>query len=181
MCEMMKPDEVKPWQIYRHKECMVFECEGGIGMCVIYPDEESAVSDFKRQVRQRKAQGWTESERSLSRRIFLSEGDGCSNYWIIWLDDNKVAIRYGKVPAKPRRWCHRGEPTRVKEFQNRPEALQSYAELIATKIVEGYVEAPARKGPYAKYGRRLAKKMKAKLGLSEGLARIDVPIDTGSA
>ncbi len=89
--------------------------------------------DFEQAVAEKIADGFTETERSLSRRIFVSS----EQFWIVWLDGDAIGTQVGGLRVK---WRESVGQTRVKEFRDRDRAVAAYHKAIADKLADGYHE-----------------------------------------
>ncbi|MCE9564062.1 MAG: hypothetical protein K8U57_18620 [Planctomycetes bacterium] len=94
-------------------------------------------ADFERATAAKMSEGFTETERSLTRRIFVNE----SQFWIVWLDGVTIGTQVGGLRVK---WKESVGQTRVKEFRERDRAVAAYHRVIAAKQAEGYREESSR-------------------------------------
>src|SRR5258708_7483598 len=62
-------------------------------------DFAGATKYFNELVGAKEKAGWTETDRSLSRRVFFHGENKLGNkFWLIWLDRNTISVQWGKVP-----------------------------------------------------------------------------------
>ncbi|MDB5313918.1 MAG: hypothetical protein JWO38_8120 [Gemmataceae bacterium] len=112
---------------------------------------------FEEAVAAKIAEGFAETERSLTRRIFTA----ADRYWIVALDGDTVRTLVGPIRLD---WRESSGHARDKEFRDRDRAVAAYYKAIADKQMEGYGERYARpvvladapKGP-KKPGKRKAR------------------------
>ncbi len=95
------------------------------------------MADFEQAVSEKLTEGFAETERSLTRRVFVS----ADQFWIVWLDGDTLGTQFGGVGVN---WRASVGQTRVKEFRDRDRAVAAYHKAIADKHADGYCE---------KYGR----------------------------
>lgn len=152
----------KDWEIYIYGDYLIIEDECGGARHWSDGNPASAEREFAKEIATQERQGWKESERSLSRRIFQHTHTEPGKYWIVWLDDNNIFARFGKVLKGPAHWNHQRGQLKVREYSSHEEALKEYEKAIAAKLVEGYQEVYARQTPYSDLGRQLAEGKKAK-------------------
>ena len=95
------------------------------------------ITDFEEAVTAKHAEGFTETERSLTRRVFTA----ADRHWIISLDGDTVRTLAGPVRAD---WREASGHARDKEFRDRDRAVAAYHRAIADKQAEGYGERYAR-------------------------------------
>jgi predicted DNA-binding WGR domain protein len=107
---------------------------------------EHARGDFDRLLRKQLDEGWTETEKSLSWRIFTR----ADYFWTIELDATSLTVQYGMIPAPDNDWNEKTGHTRTRKFTTRDEALAQYRASIARKLEKGYVEVQKRRTPYSK-------------------------------
>jgi predicted DNA-binding WGR domain protein len=95
-------------------------------------------------LRRMEADGWAETERSLTRRVFWHTGKKPGKFWIICLGADEYEVHFGRIPKHLHQWgTHSGR--RVKRtFPTREKAASAYAKLIAEKLSKGYVEVRSR-------------------------------------
>lgn len=94
-------------------------------------------ADFERAVAEKAAEGFAETERSLTRRVFVA----ADRYWIVWLDGDAVGTQAGGVRPD---WRESSGNVRAKEFRDRSRAVAAYHRAVADKVVEGYREVYER-------------------------------------
>jgi predicted DNA-binding WGR domain protein len=99
--------------------------------------------------RRMEADGWAETERSLTRRVFWHTDAQPGKFWIIWLDVNAYETRSGRIPKELWRWDVNSGRLAAKAFATRERAVSAYEKLIKGKQAAGYVEvrSRARLGP----------------------------------
>jgi predicted DNA-binding WGR domain protein len=93
--------------------------------------------DFEQAESEITAAGYAETERSLSRRVFVN----ADRYWIVALDGDTVRTQFGAIRVD---WRESSGQVRDKEFRDRDRAVAAYHRAIADKQAEGFIE---------KYGR----------------------------
>ena len=79
------------------------------------------------------AEGFTETERSLTRRVFAT----AARFWIVWLDGDTLATQSGGIRPD---WRESSGQSKVKEFRGRDRAVAAYHKAIADKVADGYRE-----------------------------------------
>ncbi len=94
-------------------------------------------TDFENAVVEKRAKGFAETERSLTRRMFVT----ADRFWIVWLDGDTLGTHAGGLRAD---WRESSGQTRAKEFRDRDRAVAAYHKAIADKETEGYRERFAR-------------------------------------
>ena len=94
-------------------------------------------ADFESAVAAKFAEGFTETERSLTRRVFVSS----DRFWIVALDGDTVRTQFGRLRAD---WRESSGQTRDKEFRDRDRAVSAYHRAVGDKRGEGYEERYAR-------------------------------------
>jgi predicted DNA-binding WGR domain protein len=94
-------------------------------------------AEFERAVAAKTAQGFVETERSLTRRVFVN----ADRYWIVWLDGDTLAAHSGGI--RPDRRESSGQ-VKVKEYRDRDRAIAAYHRAVADKRAEGYRELYGR-------------------------------------
>jgi len=156
--ELSKPGAARVWQIIQDGTWLIEECENGGSRHTPSPDLQRATAEFNNRLATKEKEGWRETERSISRRVFRSTGTSQGKFWIIWLDEHSVIVQFGKIPKAYISWTTRSGQTKTKDFPNRAKALQAYERMIAGKLVEGYDEIHQRKTEYSHLGQELAKK-----------------------
>ena len=90
-------------------------------------------ADFERAVAEKIAEGFAETERSLTRRVFAT----ADRFWIVWLDGDTVVTQAGGVRAD---WRESAGQTRAREFRDRARAVAAYHAAVAEKRADGYRE-----------------------------------------
>lgn len=93
--------------------------------------------DFERAVAEKAAEGFAETDRSLSRRVFAI-GD---RFWIVWLDGDTLRTQSGGRRVD---WRESSGHTRDREYRDRDRVLAAYHRAVAEKTDEGYHELYAR-------------------------------------
>jgi predicted DNA-binding WGR domain protein len=96
-------------------------------------------ADFEQAESDLTAQGFAETERSLSRRVLVN----ADRYWIVVLDGNTLRTQFGGIRVD---WRESSGQVKDKEFRDRDRAVAAYHRAIADKQVEDYRE---------KYGREV--------------------------
>jgi predicted DNA-binding WGR domain protein len=96
--------------------------------------------DFDQAVADKLAEGFSETERSLTRRVFAT----ADKFWIIMLDGNTVRVQFGGIRLN---WRESSGQTRNKLFRDRERAVAAYQKAIEGKRAEGYQEKYGRKVP----------------------------------
>ena len=94
-------------------------------------------ADFERAVAEKTAEGFAETERSRTRRVFVT----AERYWIVWLDGDTVGSQSGGIGAG---WRESSGQVKVKEFRGRDRAVAAYHKAVADKRAEGYSERHER-------------------------------------
>ena len=95
------------------------------------------VAEFERAVAEKAADGFAETERSLTRRVFTT----ADRYWIVWLDGDILGTQSGGIRAD---WRESSGQVKVKEFRDRDRAVAAYHRIVADKRAEGYRELYCR-------------------------------------
>jgi predicted DNA-binding WGR domain protein len=108
--------------------------------------EASAMSILKQEVKKKLAQGYVETEKSLSRRTFHLISGKSKKFWAVELDRPSMTVQFGRIDTYGR--C-RGQK-KTKTFGDQETALAKYHEAIEEKVRKGYVEVHMRKTPYSK-------------------------------
>ncbi len=98
--------------------------------------------DFEEAVAARIAEGFAETGRSLTRRVFVA-GD---RYWIVALDGDTVRTQFGRIRID---WRPSSGEARDREFRDRDRAVAAFHRAVAGKLEEGYREEYARPIDYA--------------------------------
>ncbi|VTR95125.1 unnamed protein product [Gemmata massiliana] len=83
------------------------------------------------------AEGFEETERSLTRRVFTTT----DQFWIVTLEGNAVCVHFGGIRPD---WNESLGQKRSKLYRDRNRAVAAYHRAIAGKLEEGYVEQYAR-------------------------------------
>jgi predicted DNA-binding WGR domain protein len=99
------------------------------------------LADFEDAVAAKVAEGFAETEPSLTRRVFTT----ADRFWIVTLDGDTVRTQSGRIRVD---WRKSG-PARGKEFRDRDRAVAAYHRAVADKREEGYQERYARPVPIA--------------------------------
>ena len=94
-------------------------------------------ADFERAVAAKIAEGFGETERSLTRRVFVT----ADRFWIVALDGDTLRTQSGGIRAD---WRESSGQARNKEFRDRDRAVSAYHRVIADKLGEGYAEQYTR-------------------------------------
>jgi predicted DNA-binding WGR domain protein len=109
-------------------------------------------AEFARQVevvlRRMAADGWVETEASLSRRVLWSTARPPGKFWIICLNGAWHQIQFGRIPKVLGHWTGYSGSRSENHFSTPERALAAYHRLIAKKLAEGYVEIDPRPTPY---------------------------------
>jgi predicted DNA-binding WGR domain protein len=92
---------------------------------------------FEQAVAEKIAEGFTETERSLTRRVFTT----ADRFWVVSLDGDTLRTQSGGIRAD---WRGSSGRARDKEFRDRDRAVAAYHRAIADKQAEGYLERYAR-------------------------------------
>jgi predicted DNA-binding WGR domain protein len=90
-------------------------------------------AEFERAMAEKMAEGFVETERSLTRRVFATAG----RYWIVWLDGDTLGSQSGGIRAD---WRESSGQVKTKEFRDRDRAVAAYHKAIADKRAEGFRE-----------------------------------------
>ena len=90
-------------------------------------------AEFERAVAAKLAEGFAETERSLTRRVFAT----ADRFWIVWLDGDTLATQSGGIRPD---WRESSGQCKVKEFRGRDRAVAAYHRAVADKGAEGYHE-----------------------------------------
>jgi predicted DNA-binding WGR domain protein len=94
-------------------------------------------ADFEEVVAAKAAEGFAETDRSLTRRVFVA-GD---MFWIVALDGDTVRTQFGRVRPD---WRESSGEARDREFRDRARAVAAYHRAVAAKLGEDYVELYSR-------------------------------------
>lgn len=78
-------------------------------------------------------EGFAESERSLTRRVFAT----ADRFWTVWLDGDTLGTQSGAIRAG---WRESAGQTKAKEFRDRDRAVAAYHAAVADKRAGGYRE-----------------------------------------
>ena len=111
--------------------------------------------DFEQAESEMTAAGFVESERSLTRRVFVN----ADRYWIVVLDGNTLRTQFGGIRVD---WRETSGQIRDREFRGRDRAVAAYHRAIAEKLAEGFLE---------KYGRDVEITAASKKKPSKGKSR----------
>jgi predicted DNA-binding WGR domain protein len=152
MCELEKSGETGTWRLYQTAARLSETNADGSGKSWSAADPEAADAEFDAAVAARRKKGWKETDRSLSRRVFLFGEDPPAKCWIIWLKGNAMVVQFGKVSKQLYLWSDDSGQTKIKEFPTREKALQEYGRMISRKHAEGYREVHPRKTEYSNLG-----------------------------
>ncbi len=90
-------------------------------------------TEFERAVAEKTAEGFAETERSLTRRVFAT----ADRFWIVWLDGDTVVTQAGGIRAD---WRESSGQSKAKEFRDRDRAVAAYHKAVADKRADGYRE-----------------------------------------
>lgn len=114
-------------------------------------------AEFEAAVAALVAEGFAETGRSLTRRVFVADG----MFWAVALDGDAVRTRFGKVRAD---WRESSGEGGEREYRDRDRAVAAYHRAVADKEAEGYrevhprpVSIPAPPPAPRKSGRRRAR------------------------
>ena len=88
---------------------------------------------FERAVAEMLAAGFAETERSLTRRVFVT----ADRFWIVWLAGDTLGTQSGGIRTD---WRESSGQTKAKEFRDRDRAVAAYHKAIADKRADGYRE-----------------------------------------
>ena len=94
-------------------------------------------AEFEEAVAAKLAEGFAETARSLTRRVFVAGG----MFWVVALDGAAVRTRFGKVRAD---WRESSGEARDREYRDRDRAVAAYHRAVADKEAEGYRELHPR-------------------------------------
>jgi len=97
-------------------------------------------ADFDQAVADKLAEGFTETERSLARRVFAT----ADKFWIVMLDGDTLRVQLGGIRVN---WRESSGQTKNKLFRDRERAVAAYRKAIEGKRAEGYREKYARNVP----------------------------------
>lgn len=90
-------------------------------------------AEFEAAVAARLAEGFAETDRSLTRRVFVADG----MFWAVALDGDAVRTRFGKVRPD---WRESSGEARDREYRDRARAVAAYHRAVAEKVEAGYRE-----------------------------------------
>ena len=93
--------------------------------------------EFERAVAEKVAEGFVETERSLTRRVFAT----ADRFWIVWLDGDTVGSQSGGIRAD---WRESSGQVKGREYRDRARAVAAYHKAVADKRAEGYREMYGR-------------------------------------
>ena len=94
-------------------------------------------ADFEQAVTEKLTQGFAETERSQTRRVFVT----ADRFWIVALDSDTVRTQTGSIREN---WREASGHARNKEYRDRNRAVSAYHTAITDKQLEGYRELYAR-------------------------------------
>ena len=94
--------------------------------------------EFDAAVAEKIAQGYAETDRSLTRRVFAT----ADRFWIVQIDGTTLRTQTGGIRVN---WRKSAGQSRDKEFRDRDRAVAAYQRAIEVKQSEGYVEKYGRK------------------------------------
>jgi predicted DNA-binding WGR domain protein len=97
-------------------------------------------AEFDRAVAAKLAEGFTETDRSLTRRVFAT----ANKFWIVMLDGNTLRVQFGGIRVN---WRESSGQTKEKLFRDRERAVAAYRKAIDGKRTEGYREKYVRNVP----------------------------------
>ena len=95
------------------------------------------MEEFQRAVAAKIAEGFPETGRSLTRRVFVT----ADRFWIVALDADTLRTQSGGRGAN---WRESSGQTKGKVFRDRDRAVAAYRKAIADKQADGYHEQYAR-------------------------------------
>lgn len=126
---------------------------------------EKAILKYLEAVyRKMEKDGWEETPKSLSRRVFINRETPPGKYWSIFLEPGHIlakgkpltftdsctcGVEFGKAENKRGRLFAGGANSSEKSFATREEALEHYHKLIRQKTAKGYVELYPRETAYS--------------------------------
>jgi predicted DNA-binding WGR domain protein len=111
--------------------------------------------EFEQAFAAKVAEGFAETERSLTRRVFVT----ADRFWIVALDAHTLRTQFG---GRGLNWRESSGQTRDKEFRDCDRAVAAYHRAIADKQAEGYRELYARTVVIAETPKTLKKPGKRK-------------------
>lgn len=94
-------------------------------------------AEFEAAVAAKLAEGFAETDRSLTRRVFVADG----MFWVVALDGAVVRTRFGKVRAD---WRETSGEGGEREYRDRDRAVAAYHRAVADKEEAGYRELHPR-------------------------------------
>jgi predicted DNA-binding WGR domain protein len=94
-------------------------------------------AEFEAAVAAKLAEGFAETARSLTRRVFVADG----MFWVVALDGAAVRTRFGKVRAE---WRESSGEGGDREYRDRDRAVAAYHRAVADKVGAGYRELHPR-------------------------------------
>jgi len=97
-------------------------------------------ADFETAVAEKLAEGFAETERSLTRRMFATS----DRFWIVMLDGDTLLTHFGGIRVN---WQESSGQNKAKEFRDRDRAVAAYVRAIEGKLAEGYRKNHVRKVP----------------------------------
>jgi predicted DNA-binding WGR domain protein len=97
-------------------------------------------AEFDQAVAEKLTDGFSETERSLTRRVFAT----ANKFWIVMLDGNTLRIQFGGIRVN---WRESSGQTKNKLSRDRERAVAAYQKAIEGKRAEGYREKYGRKVP----------------------------------
>jgi predicted DNA-binding WGR domain protein len=83
------------------------------------------------------AEGFTETDWSLTRRVFVTT----DLFWIVALDGDTLHTQFGRIRPD---WRQSSGQVREREYRTRDRAVAAYHRAVVDKIEEGYREADPR-------------------------------------
>ncbi|HYH63125.1 MAG TPA: hypothetical protein VD866_00355 [Urbifossiella sp.] len=92
---------------------------------------------FEAAVAAKLAEGFAETERSLTRRVYVADG----MFWIVVLDGDAVRTRFGKVRAD---WRESSGEARDREYRDHDRGVAAYHRAVAEREEAGYRELHPR-------------------------------------
>ncbi len=98
------------------------------------------LADFEQAVADKLAEGFTETERSLTRRVFVT----ADRFWVVLLDGDALRTQAGGIRVD---WQESSGQAREKRFRDRDRAVAAYHKAIEGKRAEGYREWHGRNVP----------------------------------
>jgi len=132
------------WKIFQTERRLSYEAADGSGMSWSEPDLAAADAAFEKHIRKMTKDGWSESERSRTRRVFKLVNEESRKAWIVWRSGKTVGVQFGKIPKDLFLWSDKSGQTKLKDYPTREKAEAAFEKAIAGKLAEGYVELHAR-------------------------------------